>query len=116
MLDPYPTEQQVSNAVRNFRAERIQAVADEGMQRSLFLAEDWVIDAEAEIARLAQGDTHFSADDIVSECGPAPSAGAVGAVFRRASRAGVIEPIGVTTSRRLSRHGGLQRIWRGLHA
>ena len=99
-----------------YRDSMINTVRSEGEQRAFFNAEDWVVEAEAEIARLAQSGAHFSADDIVAEVGPAPSTGAVGAIFRRAARAGVIEPVGVTTSRRVSRHSGLQRMWRGLHA
>lgn len=78
-----------------YRGSMINAVRSEGEQRALFGAEDWVVDAETEIARLARSGAHFSADDIVAKVGPAPTVGAVGAMFRRAAQAGVIEPIRV---------------------
>ena len=103
MLDPY-------------RAALIDAVQDEGMQRALSFARPWVEVADEALLDLARSGRHFCADDLLAEVGPAPSPGATGAVFKRAARAGIIEPIGFTTSQRLSRHGGVQRLWRGLHA
>lgn len=39
-----------------------------------------------------------------------------GALFRAAMTAGLIVPVGFTTSTRRSRHGGILRVWRGLPA
>lgn len=36
-----------------------------------------------------------------------------GSVFRKASRQGIIRPVGHTTSGTPSRHGGSLRLWRG---
>jgi hypothetical protein len=54
-------------------------------------------------------DAVFTADDLRAELGSSP---ATGPVFRRASRVGLIEVIGIATSRYPQRHGGIARQWR----
>lgn len=76
-------------------------------------ADDWSDAAWHAIVRFAYTGRQFSADDITEAIGPAPSPGAMGAVFRAAARTRLIVAVGVRASRRVQRHGGLQRTWRG---
>ena len=59
------------------------------------------------IKRLDRG-TEFDADDLRFEFG---SSRASGSIFRRASRAGLITPVGISTSRAPQRHRGISRRW-----
>jgi hypothetical protein len=76
-------------------------------------ADEWAAAAFREIARLASTGREFGADDVTSAIGSAPSPGAAGAVFRGAARSRLIIAVGFRISRRLQRHGGLQRTWLG---
>lgn len=100
--------------VREYAAEVGNAVAHAGAQMALSVAPDWVDAAWAALVGLARSGLEFSSDDLIEECPMPSSPGAVGALFRKASAEGLIEVVGVTTSQRLSRHGGVQRIWRGV--
>lgn len=88
---------------------------DTGAQRSLW-DRDWTEDGERTIRDLAESGKDFTADAVSFRCGPGPSNGAMGALFLQASRAGLIECVGVRSSSRLQRHSGLQRVWRGAHS
>lgn|GEM_PF-4133388 len=76
----------------------------------------WRMAARDRMKELAESGTSFTADDITDVCGLPPVTGspnAVGGLFIVASRAGLIEAVGVSRSRRPSRHAGLQRCWKG---
>jgi hypothetical protein len=89
------------------------ATQDAGEQAALSFAREWADLAWDELVDLARAGQAFTADDLLARTGPAPSSGAVGAVIRQASRTGLIEAIGFQTSKRVSRHNGLQRVWIG---
>jgi hypothetical protein len=101
-------------ALDRYRAGIIQATQEAGQQASLSFAREWADVAWDELVHLARSGRHFSADDVIAEVGPAPSPSAVGALFRQASRNGLITCVGTTTSQRISRHGGLTRLWVGM--
>jgi hypothetical protein len=63
---------------------------------------------------LATSGVEFTAD-AMRETGHVldDHAGRIGGLFMAASRSGLIECVGVATSRTGSRHGGLLRVWRG---
>jgi hypothetical protein len=84
-----------------------------GQQLALSVSDEWPELAAASIRRHAATGFDFTSDDVIAECGSPPSNGTAGAVFGAALRRGDIEPVGYTTSRRLNRHGGVQRLWRG---
>lgn len=81
----------------------------------------WSSRAWAAIEDLAATGRAFSSDDLVDLVGlpdpdhePNARNGAVGAIFRQASTAGLIRPTGrVVTSRQPHRRGGTQRTWVG---
>jgi len=66
------------------------------------------------IAVLAEFGNQFSADDVRAWAGPFESPDVIGAAFSAAKRAGLIRVAGVTTSKAVSRHGGLVRLWEGV--
>lgn len=75
----------------------------------------WAARAQRAIAQLAATGEPFAADDVLVECQlPAPRRPQeLGAAFRVAARAGVIEPVGVRPSTTTSRRGGITRVWVG---
>ena len=76
----------------------------------------WREAAEAHLEVLASSGVEFTADVLVDEVGMPPVSGspnAIGGLFIAAARAGLIRRVGFTTSRRRSRHAGIQRIWMG---
>jgi hypothetical protein len=79
--------------------------------------------ARRSIERRAAAGVVFGADDVFwdveAEVGDLPISGSpnyLGGAFLAAKHAGIIAPAGVTTSRRRSRHAGLQRLWIGVEA
>ena len=88
---------------------------DHGARRTLVdpLAREWQDRAEAILEELARSGAVFSAETLYDRMGPAPSDGAMGAVFLRASKAGRIVNVGITRAKRVSRHAGIVRTWRG---
>jgi hypothetical protein len=103
----------VRAALEEYRAGIIRAAQDAGGQAALCFAREWADLAWDELVDLARSGQHFSADDLLARTGPAPNPAAIGAVIRQASRTGLIEAIGFQTSKRVSRHNGLQRVWTG---
>ena len=101
--------------LERYRAALVNRAADTGMEVAGRSDPDYQEAAFTAIQDLARSGDVFSSDEISAILGPAPSPGAIGAAFRRAARAGVIEACGYTTSKRVSRHGGLQRLWRGVY-
>jgi len=102
------------SSVARYRAGVRDVVTEAGTQAALALDPDWESEAWTAIHDLARSGLEFAADDLLWIVGPPRSAGSTGALFRRAARSGLIRPVGVTRSTRLSRHGGLQRIWKGV--
>ena len=101
-------------ALEDYRDQMIEAARSSGEQAARSgIADDWSDAAWREIHRLAQTGRQFSADDVTSAIGSAPSPGACGAVFRAAAGTGLIVCVGVQTSKRIQRHGGIQRLWAG---
>lgn len=74
---------------------------------------EWGERARGAIEQLAAEGMEFSADAIYALAGPPPHPNAVGAAFGSAARDGLIEFIRYGVASRASRHGGVQRIWRG---
>lgn len=102
----------MSTDLEAYRAGLVKSVRDAGEQRALW-DRNWADAAFEELERLAAGGHDFCADDLVAEVGQPDSPGAVGAAFSSAAKSGLIRHLGYTTSRRVSRHGGLVRVWRG---
>jgi hypothetical protein len=112
MGDRTSRRREVSNLDR-YRGSITRATREAGEQAALSFAREWADVGWDALVDLARSGRHFSADDLVAEVGPAPSPGAIGALIRQASRTGLIEAIGYQTSKRVSRHDGLQRVWVG---
>lgn len=66
------------------------------------------------IAVLAEFGNGFSADDVRAWAGPFESPDVIGAAFSAAKKAGLIRVAGTTTSKTVTRHGGLIRLWEGV--
>jgi hypothetical protein len=88
---------------------------DHGTSRTMVDPESrqWQDEAGVVLEELARSGTVFSAEDIYDRMSPAPSDGAMGAVFLRASKSGRIVNVGITRAKRVSRHAGVVRTWRG---
>jgi len=69
---------------------------------------EWVDRVLDWIYELAPGEL-VTADDVRSRWG---ASSAVGSVFRTASRRGVLVAVGLQESNAITRHRGLQRVWR----
>ncbi len=78
------------------------------MQFTVVNDAEWVERALDWLYDLAPG-VEICADDVRREFG---TSSAVGSVFRTAARRGVLQPIGLKESTAVSRHKGLQRVWR----
>lgn len=78
-------------------------------------ADDWWRDcAWRGVEYLAAAGADFTAPDLTELGVPDPDhPNRWGALFRAALTAGLIVPVGFTTSTRRSRHGGVLRVWRG---
>jgi hypothetical protein len=102
------------NSVATYRAGVIEAVTNVGTQAALSFDRDWSDAALDAITRLAASGRQFDADDVRDLVGEPPSPAAMGAAFRAAARARLIRCVGFETSSRITRHGGLQRVWEGV--
>jgi hypothetical protein len=100
-------------ALEGYRAGISGTTREAGEQAALEFASSWADEAFECIERLAADGLEFTADDLVEEVGQPASAAAIGPVFRKAANAGLIRAVGYATSKRISRHNGLQRIWVG---
>lgn len=96
-------------------AELGKLLRDEGTARAAGNADRWWWScATTGLLHLASVGTEFTADALPALGIPAPDhPNRVGALFIAASKAGVIRPVGFTTSGRRSRHAGVQRVWVG---
>lgn len=84
------------------------------MDAALERAEAWVERAERWFGSVRPG-VDFTADDLRDLVGDPPAHGdAMGAVFRKAHRSGLITCSGFTTSTRPDAHGRALRTWRRL--
>jgi hypothetical protein len=70
--------------------------------------------ASKAIATLAELGRTFDAGDVRAWAGPFSTGNVIGAAFSAAKKAGLIRVAGVTTSKAVSRHGGLVRTWEGV--
>jgi hypothetical protein len=100
-------------SVEAYRDDLIDTVRRTGEQAALSFDRDWSDEAIEALERLAADGIQFTADHLIELVGEPASPNAIGSVFGKAARAGLIRCVGYTTSRRITRHGGLQRIWRG---
>jgi hypothetical protein len=66
------------------------------------------------IMLLAEFGNTFDAGDVRTWAGPFETGNVSGAAFSHAKRAGLIRVAGVTTSKAVTRHGGLVRLWEGI--
>jgi hypothetical protein len=66
------------------------------------------------ISVLAEFGNTFDAGDVRAWAGPFETGNVIGAAFSAAKKAGLIRVVGVTTSKAVSRHGGLVRLWEGV--
>ena len=88
--------------------EQSDRAATSGMAAAEAADIEWCERAYAWIESLEPG-TELDADSLRYAHGRSRAAGPL---FRKASRAGLIEPIGISTSRSVTRHGGISRRWR----
>lgn len=74
----------------------------------------WRAAAERVLADLAATGAPFDAEDVRRQVGTlASSPNAIGSLFSRAARAGLIVTVGYRVASRAERAGGLLRVWRG---
>lgn len=104
-----PTERHAEQqTLEAYARELAENARDHGLAVAEAADAEWADRAYAWIEGLEPG-AELDADDLRFELGRSSAAGSV---FRRASRAGLIEPIGISTSRAVTRHGGISRRWR----
>jgi hypothetical protein len=99
--------------LESYRTDVTSAVRQAGEQAALSFDRNWSDEAFEVLERLAVDGIEFTADYLIELFGVPDSAGAVGAVFSKAAKAGLIKVVGYATSRRIGRHGSLVRVWRG---
>ncbi len=102
-----------SDRLAAYRTSLIDGAVDHGVQLALDASRDWADVAFEEIERLAERGVIFTADDLVLAVGAPDNPKVIGAVFRTASRRGLIEAVGFERSRRIQRHGGWSMRWTG---
>lgn len=92
-----------------------EAAKTRGMARVRHLDPDWSARADDAIRTMAKRGVVFQAADLIAEelVDEPPHPNCWGARFGAASRAGVIEPAGVTQSKRTTVHRSLCRAWQG---
>lgn len=99
------------------RADEAARRRDEGRDRGLHAAHPyWRLHAEDALERLARRGVPFTADDLHAEAGDQlgnASNSAIGGLFSRAARRGLIRHVGYTTSTRPAAHGRVLRQWCG---
>jgi len=98
----------------DYRRGLIAMAGEVGGQVALDFDRAWGEAALEALDQLASDGLEFTADDLLQLVGQPSSPGAVGGVFKRAANADLIRCVGVTTSERISRDRGLQRVWVGV--
>ena len=97
-----------------YRGAVIAAVRQAGERKALDAEDpDWLEHAQRVLEDFASSGESFNADDVRAVVGDPIRSSSLGALFGQAARRRLIRPAGVETSRRISRHGGLQRRWIG---
>lgn len=98
------------------RARRDAGVAAAGTTAPGALVTAWRANAEDRLAALISMGYDFTADDLIGSFGVGmpPRPNMVGALFRVASQAGRIVPVGYSQGTRPESHARVQRVWRGV--
>lgn len=99
-----------------YRQHLSDRARDHGAAGSLWTAGEWSEAAELVLSELIESGNPFTSEDVRIITGPAPSDGAFGALFLRASRAGRIRCVGFERSLRPARHAGAIRVWQAVNA
>jgi hypothetical protein len=94
---------------------------DEGMAMAEAAASDWKLAWRVAIEELAASSSfdgrprRFTSDDVRARAGePDDHPNAIGSLFAHAAKQGLIEPVGVTKSRRAERHANRLVVWQGV--
>jgi hypothetical protein len=90
------------------------ALRDVGTNSVLDRNHEWAERADRFLKTLAVSGYDFTAEDVSEEVGLPPHPNAMGGVFLRASKKGLIVPTGtVVRAERDARHASMLRVWRG---
>lgn len=89
-------------------------VRDSGAKLARDHSESWAERCWRTILMLADRRIPFTADDVRARIGSPPVANAMGALFLRASKIGVIQAQGMRQSPRRGRHAGSLKLWVGV--
>lgn len=93
-----------------------------GQDRAIATKAEWAETAYEALRKLALTGRPFTADDLIAEVGLPTGAvsdkknNAVGALFTKVAKTGLITRIGYTTSSRKSGHATTIGVWRGFYA
>jgi len=90
-----------------------EALRDAGAKAVLDRNAAWAEKADRCMKLMAVCGYDFTAEDVTAEIGQPPHPNAMGGVFLRASRKGLIVPVGVKRATRDARHASMLRVWRG---
>ena len=99
--------------LEDYREELTFRARDTGADSALVSAGLWLDLARGAIAYLAASGRHFTADDVRRLAGEPPSDNALGAVLLAASKRHEIVTVGFDRSKRVTRRGGMVRVWKG---
>jgi hypothetical protein len=95
-----------------YRDQAITAAKTSGMKRAGTTDPEGLARVLETISDLAAEGWEFTSDDVVARTGPGYGA-VMGSAFHALAKAGRIESVGFTTSRRVQRKGSVIRTWRG---
>jgi hypothetical protein len=112
--DPQVEPEQVQpelQLVAAYRQQIVDAGKDAGTKRSRTSDPDAFEIILGAIRAYANSGNDFTADDVASSLAGSCN-DQLGGAFSYASRRGWITCVGVATSRRVARHGSIQRVWR----
>lgn len=98
----------------DYAQELAETARDTGAEGSLYSAGEWAVRAQAILDELIAKASDFTAEDITSIVGAAPSPNAIGALFLQASRARRIRVVGWRKAQRVQAHARGLRVWRGV--
>ena len=98
----------------DYRASLASRAKVTGQARAIQTDPEGFRRAARAIAVLAEFGNQFDADDVRAWAGPFESPDVIGAAFSAAKKAGIIRVAGTTTSKSVTRHGGLIRLWEGV--
>lgn len=97
-----------------YRAALADRAKGAGQTRAVHTDPEGFERASNAIAELAKLGRPFDAGAVRAWAGPFETGNVIGAAFSAAKKAGLIQVAGVTTSKAVSRHGGLVRLWEGV--